>query len=141
MGLPTSTATTYGRTRINPRPRTNGRWGGHCRAARPRRYASRIAGISYETMSRAILPWLVPLLVVLALITGEHFFGIWGALLGVPVLSVVQGVFNHFRFEAMPDDNAPPTSCWATCGETLDATTSCGACGETAAATTRASST
>jgi len=30
---------------------------------------SRIAGISYETMSRAILPWLVPLLAVLALIT------------------------------------------------------------------------
>ena len=30
---------------------------------------SRIAGISFETMSRAILPWLVPLLVVLALIT------------------------------------------------------------------------
>ena len=49
-----------------------------------------------------------PVLVVLALITGEHFFGIWGALLGVPVLSLVQGVFNHFRFEAMPD--APPDS-------------------------------
>jgi predicted PurR-regulated permease PerM len=49
-----------------------------------------------------------PVLVVLALITGEHFFGIWGALLGVPVLSIVQGVFNHFRFEAMPD--APPDS-------------------------------
>lgn len=30
---------------------------------------SRIAGISFETMSRAILPWLIPLLVVLALIT------------------------------------------------------------------------
>ncbi len=30
---------------------------------------SRIAEISYERMSRAILPWLVPLLVVLALIT------------------------------------------------------------------------
>lgn len=30
---------------------------------------SRIAGISYETMSRAILPWLVPLLCVLAAIT------------------------------------------------------------------------
>ena len=30
---------------------------------------SRIAGISYETMSRAILPWLVPLLCVLLLIT------------------------------------------------------------------------
>jgi predicted PurR-regulated permease PerM len=49
-----------------------------------------------------------PVLVVLALITGEHFFGIWGALLAVPVLSIVQGVFNHFRFEAMPD--APPDS-------------------------------
>jgi predicted PurR-regulated permease PerM len=49
-----------------------------------------------------------PVLVVLALITGEHFFGIWGALLGVPTLSIVQGVFNHFRFEAMPD--APPDS-------------------------------
>lgn len=30
---------------------------------------SRIAGISFETMSRAVLPWLVPLLVVLAMIT------------------------------------------------------------------------
>ena len=30
---------------------------------------SRIAGISFETMSRAILPWLVPLLIVLALVT------------------------------------------------------------------------
>ena len=49
-----------------------------------------------------------PVLVVLALITGEHFFGIWGALLGVPVLSLTQGVFNHFRYEAMPD--APPDS-------------------------------
>jgi tripartite ATP-independent transporter DctM subunit len=30
---------------------------------------SRIAGISYERMSRAVLPWLVPLLIVLACIT------------------------------------------------------------------------
>ena len=30
---------------------------------------SRIAGISFERMSRAILPWLVPLLIVLAMIT------------------------------------------------------------------------
>jgi len=49
-----------------------------------------------------------PVLVVLALITGEHFFGLWGALLGVPVLSITQGVFNHFRFASMPD--APPDS-------------------------------
>ena len=30
---------------------------------------SRIAGISFETMSRAVLPWLVPLLIVLGMIT------------------------------------------------------------------------
>lgn len=49
-----------------------------------------------------------PVLVVLALIIGEHFFGLWGALLGVPVLSLLQSIFNHFRFETMPD--APPDS-------------------------------
>jgi predicted PurR-regulated permease PerM len=49
-----------------------------------------------------------PVLVVLSLIIGEHFFGIWGALLGVPALSIVQSVFNHFRFESMPD--LPPDS-------------------------------
>ncbi len=49
-----------------------------------------------------------PILVVFALIVGEHFFGLWGALLAVPTLSVVQSVFNHFRFESMPD--VPPDS-------------------------------
>jgi predicted PurR-regulated permease PerM len=49
-----------------------------------------------------------PVLVVLALIIGEHFFGLWGALLGVPALSLAQSVFQHFRFESMPD--APPDS-------------------------------
>jgi predicted PurR-regulated permease PerM len=49
-----------------------------------------------------------PVLVVLALIIGEHFFGLWGALLGVPTLSVAQSIFNHFRFESMPD--LPPDS-------------------------------
>jgi predicted PurR-regulated permease PerM len=49
-----------------------------------------------------------PVLVVLALIIGEHFFGLWGALLGVPALSIAQSVFNHFRFESMPD--LPPDS-------------------------------
>jgi predicted PurR-regulated permease PerM len=49
-----------------------------------------------------------PVLVVLALIIGEHYFGLWGALLGVPALSLAQSVFNHFRFAAMPD--APPDS-------------------------------
>jgi predicted PurR-regulated permease PerM len=49
-----------------------------------------------------------PVLVVLALIIGEHFFGLWGALLAVPVLSLLQSIFMHFRFETMPD--APPDS-------------------------------
>lgn len=49
-----------------------------------------------------------PVLVVLALIIGEHYFGLWGALLAVPVLSILQSIFNHFRFETMPD--APPDS-------------------------------
>ena len=49
-----------------------------------------------------------PVLVVMALLIGEHFFGIWGALLGVPVLSVAQSIFNHFRFGTMPD--LPPDS-------------------------------
>jgi predicted PurR-regulated permease PerM len=49
-----------------------------------------------------------PVLVVMSLIIGEHFFGLWGALLGVPALSIAQSVFNHFRFESMPD--LPPDS-------------------------------
>jgi predicted PurR-regulated permease PerM len=49
-----------------------------------------------------------PVLVVFALIVGEHFFGLWGALLAVPSLSLVQSVFNHFRFDTMPD--VPPDS-------------------------------
>lgn len=48
-----------------------------------------------------------PVLIVFSLLVGEHFFGIWGALLAVPVLSLVQSIFNHFRFE-LPD--APPDS-------------------------------
>lgn len=49
-----------------------------------------------------------PVLVVFVLIVGEHFFGLWGALLAVPVLSLVQSLFNHFRLESMPD--VPPDS-------------------------------
>ncbi len=44
-----------------------------------------------------------PVLVVFALLVGEHFFGLWGALLAVPVLSLGQSLFQHFRFESMPD--------------------------------------
>lgn len=44
-----------------------------------------------------------PVLVVLALIIGEHFFGLWGALFAVPALSIAQSIFQHFRFESLPD--------------------------------------
>lgn len=44
-----------------------------------------------------------PVLVVFSLIVGEHFFGLWGALLAVPVLSLSQSLFIHFRLETMPD--------------------------------------
>lgn len=42
-----------------------------------------------------------PVLVVFSLIAGEHFFGILGALLAVPVLSVSQSLFLHFREVAL----------------------------------------
>jgi predicted PurR-regulated permease PerM len=44
-----------------------------------------------------------PVLVVFALIVGEHFYGLWGALLAVPALSIVQNLFQHFRYESLPE--------------------------------------
>lgn len=38
-----------------------------------------------------------PLLVIFSLLVGEHFFGIVGALLAVPVMSVTQSIFIHVR--------------------------------------------
>lgn len=38
-----------------------------------------------------------PVLVIFALIVGEHFYGLVGALLAVPVLSIVQVLFLYFR--------------------------------------------
>jgi predicted PurR-regulated permease PerM len=42
-----------------------------------------------------------PVLVVFALLAGEHFFGITGALLAVPALSIGQSLFLHFREVAL----------------------------------------
>jgi len=44
-----------------------------------------------------------PVLVIFALLVGEHRYGVFGALLAVPVMSLVQSLFHHFRFEALPD--------------------------------------
>ena len=39
-----------------------------------------------------------PVLVVFALLVGEHHFGVAGALFGVPVVSMLQSLFLHFRY-------------------------------------------
>lgn len=45
-----------------------------------------------------------PLLVVFSLLVGEHFFGVVGALLAVPVMSIVQSIFLHVRKELQARD-------------------------------------
>lgn len=44
-----------------------------------------------------------PVLVVFSLLVGEHYFGLWGALLAVPSLSIVQSIFLHFRSSVLND--------------------------------------
>ncbi len=53
-----------------------------------------------------------PCLVVLVLISGEHLYGIWGALLAVPAWSVLQSLFQHFRYLSIPEttDSLLPVS-------------------------------
>jgi predicted PurR-regulated permease PerM len=38
-----------------------------------------------------------PVLVIFSLLVGEHFFGVVGALLAVPVMSITQSIFIHVR--------------------------------------------
>ena len=45
-----------------------------------------------------------PLLVVFSLLVGEHFFGVVGALLAVPVMSIAQNVFIHVRKQLQARD-------------------------------------
>lgn len=53
-----------------------------------------------------------PVLVVFALITGEHFFQLVGALFAVPCMSIAQTIFLHFRQTTMglsdPMASIPP---------------------------------
>lgn len=49
-----------------------------------------------------------PVLVVFALLAGEHLFGFAGALLAVPVLSITQSLFLHYR-EFIIGQPASPT--------------------------------
>lgn len=45
-----------------------------------------------------------PVLVIFALLVGEHAFGVVGALLAVPVMSIAQSLFLHFREIVQRDD-------------------------------------
>lgn len=55
-----------------------------------------------------------PVLVVFALLVGEHFWSIAGALFAVPCLSVLQSVFLHFRESTLglsdPTASVPPSA-------------------------------
>lgn len=44
-----------------------------------------------------------PCLVVFVLLVGEHFFGLWGALLAVPTWSILQSLFLHWRSLVITD--------------------------------------
>ena len=45
-----------------------------------------------------------PVLVIFSLLVGEHFFHAVGALLAVPVMSIAQSLFLHFRDIVQRDD-------------------------------------
>jgi predicted PurR-regulated permease PerM len=51
-------------------------------------------------------------LVVFALIAGEHSYGLVGALFAVPVASIIQTIFVYYRRRraAAPPAPAPPTA-------------------------------
>jgi predicted PurR-regulated permease PerM len=40
-----------------------------------------------------------PVVIVFALLAGEHAFGVWGALLAVPTASIIQACFKYYRHE------------------------------------------
>lgn len=40
-----------------------------------------------------------PVIIVFALLAGEHAYGVWGALLAVPVASLIQSGFKYYRHE------------------------------------------
>jgi predicted PurR-regulated permease PerM len=47
-----------------------------------------------------------PVVIIFSLLAGEHAFGIWGALLAVPTMSLIQSCFRFYRHEIehIPED-------------------------------------
>ena len=42
-----------------------------------------------------------PVVIIFALLAGEHSFGVWGALLAVPTASIIQSCFKYWRHEVL----------------------------------------
>ncbi len=51
-----------------------------------------------------------PVIIVFALLAGEHSFGVWGALLAVPTMSIIQACFRFYRheIEGIPREEPKP---------------------------------
>jgi predicted PurR-regulated permease PerM len=50
-----------------------------------------------------------PVVIVFALLAGEHAFGVWGALLAVPTASILQSCFKYYRHEIEGVPPEPPS--------------------------------
>jgi predicted PurR-regulated permease PerM len=48
-----------------------------------------------------------PVVIIFALLAGEHTFGVWGALLAVPTMSIIQSCFQFYRYEIEGIEPAP----------------------------------
>ena len=55
-----------------------------------------------------------PVIIVFALLAGEHSFGVWGALLAVPTMSIIQSCFRFYRheIEGIPREESKPHGEW-----------------------------
>ena len=55
-----------------------------------------------------------PVVIIFALLAGEHTFGIWGALLAVPTMSIIQSCFRFYlhEIEGMPGEVEHPHGEW-----------------------------
>jgi predicted PurR-regulated permease PerM len=55
-----------------------------------------------------------PVIIIFALLAGEHYFGVWGALLAVPTMSIIQSSFMWYRheIEGLPWEEEPAHGAW-----------------------------
>jgi predicted PurR-regulated permease PerM len=55
-----------------------------------------------------------PVVIIFALLAGEHTFGVWGALLAVPTMSIIQSCFQFYRheIEGVPWEADKPHGVW-----------------------------